>query len=419
MGIGDVNDYTLKTMKHVDYADEHAYKAAGWAMTHWDHFDNYKRGNWDMYVGEYATNNGVGAGNMEASLSDAVYIMSMEKNGDLVKMSSYAPLLVNTNDIDWPVNLINFDNANSFARISYYAIKMFNENRADVNVFTNVNVEQPAVKQPAFAGGIGLATWDTKTAYKDIEVLQNGKTVFKSDFINDLEQWSLLRGTWEVQDSALAQTAAGAQQFAMLNNKRWDTYTLKLKGKKQEGYNAFIIPFAVKDSNTFYRAHIGAWINKIAVFEKVSNGYDVSNISSAVDLPDTIAANRWYDIELQVGTDTVKCFLDGKLLMTYTEPNKLFAIAGKDSSNGDVIVKIVNAYGSEMPVDIDLQGANQMLTSAQVTTLSSPSLSSENSYEHPQQYVPQQAEFNTKGKRLTLRVKPYSINVVRLPMHHP
>src|SRR5439155_24857994 len=126
---------------------------------------------------------------------------------------------------------------------------------------------------------------------------------------NGVNDWTLLRGNWMVSDSAITQTAEGAQQFAMLNNKSFETYTLKLKAKKLEGYNAFIIPFAVKDSNTFYRAHIGAWVNKISVFEKVSNGYDVSNISSAVNLPDTIVANRWYDIELQVGIDTVICFV--------------------------------------------------------------------------------------------------------------
>ncbi len=415
MGIGDVNEYTLKNMNHVEYADEHAYKAAGWAMTHFDHFDKYKRNDWDMYVGEYATNAGVSAGNMEASLSDAVYIMSMEKNGDLVKMSSYAPLLVNTNDIDWPVNLINFDNANSFARISYYTIKMLSDNRADVNIATDVKVIQPAVKKPAFAGGIGLATWDTKTAYKDIEIIQNGKTVYKSDFINDLNNWALIRGKWDVQDSALAQTAAGAQQFAMLKDKRFDAYTLKLKAKKLEGYNAFIIPFAVKDSNTFYRAHIGAWVNKIGVFEKVSNGYDVSNISSAVNLPDTIIANRWYDIELQVGIDTVKCFLDGKLLMSYAEPDKLFAIAGKDNANGDMIIKVVNAYGSEVPVDINLRHTTATAEKASLITLSAPALTDENSFELPRKYIPVSTAVSTNGNHLLLSLKPYSVNVVRVP----
>ncbi len=389
MGIGDVNQYTTKQMRHIDYVDEHAYKPAEWSFTHFDHFDKYKRGKWNMYVGEYATNAGVGAGNMEASLSDAVYIMSMEKNSDLVKLSSYAPLLVNVNDIDWPVNLINFDNAKSFARISYYAIKMFNENKPTINLSTEIKVIQPEIKQPEFSGGIGLATWDTRTAYKDIEVIQNGQTIYKSDFINNLNDWSLLRGEWKLQDSSLAQTAAGAQQLAMLTAKSFETYTLKLKARKLGGYNAFIIPFAIKDSNTFYRAHIGAWVNKIGVFEKVRNGYDVNNISLAVELADTIEANRWYDIELQVGIDTVKCYLDGKLLMSYSEPDKLFAISGKDEKNGDIIIKIVNAYKTQMPVNIKLQKSNGKISNGYLSTLSSASLTDENSFEHPKQYVPE------------------------------
>lgn len=414
MGIGDVNEHTLRKMEKVDYVDEHAYKAAGWAMTHFDHFDKYKRGDWKMYVGEYATNAGVGAGNMEAALNDAVYIMAMEKNSDLVKMSSYAPLLVNTNDVDWPVNLINFDNASSFARISYYAIKMMNENKPDVNVATTVDVKMPAVKAPSFSGGIGLATWDTKTAYKDIEVIVDGKPVYKSGFDKSVGDWSLLRGEWHLQDSALAQTAAGAQQFAMLTNKKFDTYTLKLKAKKLDGYNAFIIPFAVKDSNTFYRAHIGAWVNKIGVFEKVTNGYDVSNISAATQLPDTIQTNRWYDIRLDVGVDTVKCYLDGKLLMTYTEPNKFFSIAGVDNKTGELIVKMVNAYAAALPVVIDLNGVQMTTGSVAITSLSAPALSDENSFASPTAYTPKKETVAVSASPFTVIVKPYSINILRM-----
>lgn len=413
MGIGDVNNYTTKQMEHIDYVDEHAYKSAGWTFTHFNHFDKYPRGKWKMYVGEYATNGGVGAGNMEASLNDAVYIMSMEKNGDLVKMSSYAPLLVNTNDVDWPVNLINFDDAKSFARISYYAIKMFNANKPTVNLATDVKIIQPEIKQPQFSGGIGLATWDTKTEYKDIEIIQNGKEVFKSDFITGLDNWQLLRGKWEVQDSALAQIANGAQQFAMLRDKSFDTYTLKLKAKKLSGYNAFIIPFAVKDSNTFYRAHIGGYVNRVSMFEKVTNGYDVNNMSATVNLPDTIAANRWYDIELQVGIDTVKCFLDGKLLMTYTEPDKLFAISGKDEKTDDIIIKLVNGYSAAMPVNIDLQHSSTVNSTAKIITLSAPLLTDENSFLHPQQFIPTSSNTKTKGNNMSLTVKPFSINIIR------
>jgi alpha-N-arabinofuranosidase len=329
-------------------------------------------------------------------------------------MSSYAPLLVNTNDVDWPVNLINFDDAKSFARISYYAIKMFNANKPTVNLATDVKIIQSEIKQPQFSGGIGLATWDTKVEYKDIEIIQNGKEVFKSDFINDLDSWEMLRGKWEVQDSALAQIANGAQQFAMLRDKRFDTYTLKLKAKKLSGYNAFIIPFAVKDSNTFYRAHIGGYVNRVSMFEKVTNGYDVNNMSATVNLPDTIAANRWYDIELQVGLDTVKCFLDGKLLMTYTEPDKLFAISGKDEKNGDIILKIVNAYNAEIPVNVGFQNSFPIQPSSELITLSAPNLTDENSFEQPEQYIPKRRYVETTGKSLSLTLKRHSINTIRL-----
>ncbi|WP_315817847.1 alpha-L-arabinofuranosidase C-terminal domain-containing protein [Paraflavitalea speifideaquila] len=175
MGIGDINKRTLDSMHRVDMADEHAYKGAYWAFNNYDHFDKYKRGDWDVYVGEYATNAGVGSGNMLAALNDAVYIMGMERNGDLVKMSSYAPLFENVNTQHWPVNLINFDAGRSFGRISYYAIKMMNDHRAGHNLSPTV-IRLPTVSPaPQFTGGIGLATWDTQTEYRDIEVSKQAK----------------------------------------------------------------------------------------------------------------------------------------------------------------------------------------------------------------------------------------------------
>ena len=47
---------------------------------------------WELYIGEFATNAGVGRGNWAAAIGDAAYMMSVEKNTDLVKMASYAPL---------------------------------------------------------------------------------------------------------------------------------------------------------------------------------------------------------------------------------------------------------------------------------------------------------------------------------------
>ena len=414
MGIGDVNKHTTDSMKGIDIVDEHAYKSAGWAMRNYNHFDKYERGDWDMYVGEYATNNGVGAGNMNAALSDAVYIMSMEKNSDLVKMSSYAPLLVNVNDIDWPVNLINFDAAKSFARISYYAIKMFNENKPTQNINSQTFIPEQRSKTPLFSGSIGLATWDTQSDYKDIEVTQNGKVVYKSDFINKPEEWKLVRGNWKVQDSALSQTVEGEQRLAWLTNRTFDTYTLKLKARKKSGYNAFIIPFAVKNDSTQLRAHIGSWLNSNTVFESVTNAFDIAAISESKRLDKPIETGRWYDITIEVGNDQVDCYLDGKLLMTYKEPQQFFSIAGKDDVTGDIIIKAVNASADTYQTSISLTGVTNLQPMAELISLKAVSPNAENSFTEPTKYIPQTQTVNGVKPFFEISFKPYSINVLRL-----
>ena len=415
MGIGDVNRRTLDSMKAVDLADEHAYKAANWSMRNDDHFDNYKRGNWNMYVGEYATNSGVGRGNMLAALSDAVYIMAMERNGDLVKMSSYAPLFVNVNDVDWPVNLINFDASKSFGRISYYAIKMLNENRADQNMVTETRITPATQKTALYSGSIGLATWDTESEYKDIEVIQDGKMVYSSDFINRPAEWKPVRGDWKVKDSAFAQTAQGAQRFAWLPGKNFDTYTLKLKARKtSNATNAFIIPFAVKDDNTMLRAHIGSYVNNNSVFESVSNGMNVADLTNQKRLPAPIQTGRWYDIVLEVGYDKVDCYLDGKLLMSYTEPKKFFSIAGRDNQTGDIIIKVVNAAATPCKTTIELKGAGQLDPTADLAVLKADSPEAENSFAHPVQYVPTHIVLQDIHPSFEIIFQPFSISVLRI-----
>ena len=414
MGIADVNRYTLDSMRKVDIADEHAYKSAGWAMSHYDHFDKHTRGDWAMYVGEYATNSGVGAGNMTAALNDAVYIMAMEKNGDMVKMSSYAPLLVNVNDIDWPVNLINFDAARSFGRISYYAIKMLSESRADVNLATHTRIDPPVTKSPAFSGGIGLATWDTQTAYKDIEVTQDGKIVYKSDLVTRPDEWAQVRGQWSAGDSSLSQNNMGAQLFAMLKGRKFDRYTLTMKAKKLGGYNAFIVPFAVQDTNTCLRAHIGSWLNSHAVIERVSNGYDVMDLTEQKKLDKPIETGRWYEIKLEVGIDTVKCYLDGQLLMTYTESDKIFALAGKDEKTGEIVIKMVNGAAIPYQTSIDLRGIAGTKSTATLITLKSETGEEENSFSNPDRFKPVQSAVELSGTSFERTLPPYSISVLKI-----
>jgi len=274
---------------------------------------------------------------------------------------------------------------------------------------------------PAFSGGIGLATWDTHTEYKDIKVIQGGKTVYQSDFVQNPSEWQLLRGQWQVMpDSGLAETADGPQRLAILKDRSFDSYTLTMKARKLDGYNAFIIPFAVKDSNTFLRAHIGSYVNVNCVFERVVNGFDVSDVSPQKRLNRPIEKGRWYDIRLEVGLDKVDCYLDDTLIMSYKEPPTLFAIAGRDNSNGDIILKVVNSAATACEATLQLNGLHDPIGTTAVTTLSAPSGEAENSFEHPYQYIPQDSVLTNvlapDGQRLSGHVifKPFSISILRI-----
>ena len=121
----------------IDMVDEHSYKKSGWIRNNFDYFDKYPRTPWKVYVGEYAHHHA--NGDWSAAMDDSVYLMMLERNGDLVKMASYAPLFVNVNQRDWGVNLIEFDSSRSFVHSTYHVQKVYAGNRPDVNLETTVS----------------------------------------------------------------------------------------------------------------------------------------------------------------------------------------------------------------------------------------------------------------------------------------
>lgn len=85
----------------VDIFDYHVYNSADYFYANEHLFDSWNRSNSSkVFCSEYAVVNG-GHGNLEAAMGEAVWMNGMERNSDLVLLASYAPLLVNTNDLRW------------------------------------------------------------------------------------------------------------------------------------------------------------------------------------------------------------------------------------------------------------------------------------------------------------------------------
>jgi alpha-N-arabinofuranosidase len=117
----------LVTSRRPDMVDEHYYfdDRAGMEAAH--RYDSYDRSQPKIMVGEWATREGAPTTNMLGALGDAAFMTGLERNADIIRMASYAPLFVNVNPggMQWKSDLIGYDALSSYGSPSYYAQKMF------------------------------------------------------------------------------------------------------------------------------------------------------------------------------------------------------------------------------------------------------------------------------------------------------
>ena len=73
----------------VPMVDEHYYVAPTWMINNQRYYDKYDRNKPKVYLGEYAT----WGNTLYNALSEALHLCNVERNADIVSMTSYAPLL--------------------------------------------------------------------------------------------------------------------------------------------------------------------------------------------------------------------------------------------------------------------------------------------------------------------------------------
>lgn len=126
--------WTKMSELKADLIDEHYYMAPKWFRENSARYDNYPRVGPKVFAGEYAAQSvGVASpdnrNNWECALSEAAFITGLERNADVVQMSSYAPLFGHVEAWQWTPNLIWFDNLRSYGTPNYYVQKLFSVNR--------------------------------------------------------------------------------------------------------------------------------------------------------------------------------------------------------------------------------------------------------------------------------------------------
>ena len=122
---------------HADIIDEHCYAKPEWFFANTHRYDSYDRNGPKVFMGEYAAQSDYtvsvkNRNNLECALSEAAYLTGLERNADVVRMASYAPLFANTEAWQWTPNLIWVDSLNLYGTPNYYVQQLFSRNRGDV-----------------------------------------------------------------------------------------------------------------------------------------------------------------------------------------------------------------------------------------------------------------------------------------------
>lgn len=123
----------------IDAVDEHYYEQPGWFVNHQDYYDNYDRTQAKVYLGEYASR---GKDALDNALAEGIHLCNVERNGDVVEMASYAPLLSKDGYSNWSPDMIYFNNNNVRASESYKVQKMFSVHSGDIYVDSELNLPE-------------------------------------------------------------------------------------------------------------------------------------------------------------------------------------------------------------------------------------------------------------------------------------
>ena len=117
------NGWRVADETGVDILDEHSYEPRDYFLKS-RQYDSYPRDRkTKVYLGEYASKEK----KLIDALAEGLYLLHVERNGDVVTMTSYAPLFARKGATNWNPDLIYFDNERPILTCSYYVQQMFGQ----------------------------------------------------------------------------------------------------------------------------------------------------------------------------------------------------------------------------------------------------------------------------------------------------
>lgn len=183
---GEEFNHLWKGMKElkVDLVDEHFYRPDNWFISQGKRYDCYDRKGPKVFAGEYACHvPGKKWNHFRAVLLEAAFMTGLERNADIVRMATYAPLLAHVEGWQWSPDLIWFDNLSVMRTCSYYVQQLYATNKGTHALKLTMNGN--AVCGDKDQNGLfASAVWDEESKTYIVKVVNtsDSKQDIKVDF---------------------------------------------------------------------------------------------------------------------------------------------------------------------------------------------------------------------------------------------
>ncbi len=376
------NTHTERDGLPTEIADEHYYNTPEFFAENLHMFDNYPRqkdGGPEIFLGEIAANQGAACGKVYASISEAMYMIGIEHNQDIVRLASYAPLFENVHYIGWYPNLICFDNTKSYAIPTYYAWKLFGNARGKDVVKSceeTTPIYRPVKGMPSIQGSVGTRfrspVFNGKAVKPFIEVTgyvkeENGEYVTTAPTEDQIDPRMLRfasrpgmpnpydRAFIVLGEAADEETVNGVFEVEVFAEEGKDigiglftcrpprsVFVLDETRVPKEWDPGRLQPFAWAIANGVSTLTEGRWMRR-------------RNVIAPADVKVNYGA--WNKLRYEVTAETIKLYVNGELVQEGAVPNFQKIASVTTTTDNEVIVKIVNISATAEPVEINLDCA--------------------------------------------------------------
>lgn len=375
---------------HSDLVDEHYYMSPEWFIANNHRYDDFKKEDPKVFLGEYAT----WGNTWYNALVEASYMVGLEINAGKVALACYAPMLCNVDYVNWKPDMIWFNNHEAYGTPNYYVQSLFMKYQGDSLLENTITFsEEPRDIMPGKArlsGKIALDYKDADVEYSDIVIVneETGEEIRPENVTVNAEN----------RNVTLADLHSGK-------------YTIRMKAKELTGTKGFFLEFNKKDEKNRMFWELGAWQNlDMAVSEDI-NGRG----SCLAQYTFSVEQGRVYELELRVDGRNIQTFVDGvqyhdiNLKPVIVEPLYTSASAKND---GSIILKVVNISDSVKELDVHLHGMGGKTNMGRMIRMAGYKLEDENSFEEPEKVTPKVTGIVSEAGDIILDVPAHSVSII-------